>query len=112
MRRAVIDAEGFDAKFRNDPDPWNYVGSRFEAHKRGVLLKACGARRFGRALEIGCAIGVTTLDLANICSRLVAVDASPTALREATRRTAGLRNVTLRVVRLPKRIPLGPFDLI
>ncbi|MFC7051222.1 class I SAM-dependent methyltransferase [Hansschlegelia quercus] len=110
--RKVIDADGFDEKFRSDPDPWNYVGSLFEAHKRRVLLRACGTRHFGRALEIGCAIGVTTVELAKICSRVVAVDASPTALREAARRTADLPNVTLQLVRLPDNIPPGPFDLI
>ena len=108
----MIDADGFEAMFRGDIDPWNYVGSRFEARKRRVLLRACGSRRFGRALEVGCATGVTTLELARICSRLVAVDASPTALREAARRTIGAGNVTLRLVRLPARTPPGPFDLI
>ena len=57
MQRAIIDAEGFEAKFRENIDPWNYVGSSFEAHKRAVLLRACGIRHYGRGLELACAIG-------------------------------------------------------
>ena len=47
MQRKIIDAAGFDAKFRENIDPWDYAGSPFEAYKRGVLLHACGARSSG-----------------------------------------------------------------
>lgn len=112
MLKAVIDADGFEAKFRSDIDPWNYEASAFEAHKRGVLLRACGARAYGRGLEIACAIGVTTRHLAPRCRRLLATDASPTALGEAARRNADLRNVTFAEARLPEDAPRGTFDLI
>jgi len=111
MQRNAIDPGGFETKFQSDPDPWDYETSPFEAHKRRVLLRACGPRRYGRALEIGCAIGVTTRALARIAGRLLAVDPSPTALKEAARRTRDLRNVALRRLELPERIP-GSFDLI
>lgn len=112
MPRTVIDAAGFEAMFRADIDPWNYAASPFEAHKRGLLLRACGPRIRGRGLELACAIGETTRRLAPRCLRLLAVDSSPTAVDEAARRTRGQRNVTLRRALLPRQMPRGPFDLI
>lgn len=112
MRRAVIDPAGFEAKFREAIDPWDYASSPFEAHKRAVLLRACGPRHFGRGLELACAIGETTRALAPRCLRLLAVDASPTALKEARRRVGARRNVTFRLALLPRDAPRGPFDLI
>lgn len=107
-----IDAEGFERMFRETLDPWDYRASPFEATKRRVLLRACGGRTHGRALELACAIGETTFHLAPLCLRLRATDASPTALAEARRRCAGMPNVTFRQTLLPRETPRGPFDLI
>ncbi len=112
MRRAVIDPEGFERLFRETIDPWNYESSGFEAFKRGILLRACGTRLYGRGLELACAIGETTRVLAPRCLRLVALDASPTALDEAVRRLDGRPNVTFRLARLPSGMPGGSYDLI
>lgn len=112
MRRRVIDPDGFEAKFQQDIDPWNYANSPFEAHKRGVLLRAVGRRHFGRGLELACAIGETTRFLAPRCLRLLALDSSDTALGEAKRRTGSLQNVALCRAILPLDLPNGPFDLI
>ncbi|NDV86711.1 methyltransferase domain-containing protein [Aurantimonas aggregata] len=111
MRR-VIDADGFEAKFAADPDPWNYAASPFEVWKRDVLLKACGDRHYGRGLELACANGETTRLLAHHCRRLTAVDASATALEVARRRNAGTARITFRHALLPRDMPRGPFDLI
>lgn len=107
-----IDPEGFERLFRSSIDPWDYRGSRFEAHKRGVLLRGCGDRCYGRGLELACANGETTVRLARRCLRLTAVDASPTAVAAAARRTADLPSVTVAVRRLPAEMPRGPFDLV
>ena len=80
MQRAIINPAGFETKFRENIDPWNYAASPFEAYKRAVLLHACGTRPFGRGLELACAIGETTRMLARRCLRLLAVDSSATAL--------------------------------
>ena len=112
MRARVIDAAGFEAMFRRDIDPWNYAHSAFEAHKRGVLLRAVGQRHHARALELACAIGETTKHLAPRCLRLTAQDSSPTALREARRRIGRAVRVSLDLGVLPADMPKGPFDLI
>ncbi|TFF18367.1 class I SAM-dependent methyltransferase [Jiella endophytica] len=108
----VIDADGFEALFRADPDPWNYAGSLFERNKREVLLKGCGPRCRGRVLELACANGETTAALRRSALRLVAQDASPTALAHAAARNVGAKNVRFVRGLLPQGLPRGPFDLI
>lgn len=108
----AIDAAGFEAMFRQNVDPWNYAASSFEAYKRRVLLAACGKRMRGRVLELACANGETTKALRPLSLRLLAVDASRTALAEARRRTAGLSRVTFRHALLPRDMPKGRFDLV
>lgn len=107
-----IDPVGFEQKYRDNPDPWNYATSPFERYKRGVLLRACGCRTYGRGLELGCSIGETTRVLARRCLKLLAVDSSSTALKEARQRLRRHENVTLRQADLPGETPRGPFDLI
>lgn len=108
----AIDAQGFEQKFRSDPDPWRYESARFEAFKRRILLHACGDRLYGRALELGCANGVTTQALARRCLRLDAVDASPTALRLAAARPYGQRRPRFFHIEAPAPLPRPAYDLI
>lgn len=107
-----IDVAGFEAKFRENIDPWNYAHSRFEKFKRRMLLNACGRYQHGRVLEVGCAIGETTRALAPLSLRLLAVDGSSAALDEAKRRLSNLDHVRFRHAVLPRDMPRGPFDLI
>jgi len=108
----TIDIAGFENKFRVNIDPWNYTHSRFEWVKRQMLLRACGPSKYGRVLELGCAIGETMRVLARLSLRLVAVDASPTALSEAARRAPRDRRIRFHRAILPGQMPRGPFDLI
>jgi len=110
--RQVIGVDGFEALFRAAPDPWGYRDSPFERHKRGVLLRGCGARIHGRVLELACANGETTAALSRLALRLVAQDASPTALALARTRNAGRARIRFRDGILPGDMPRGPFDLI
>lgn len=107
-----IDLDGFEALFRASIDPWNYRTSRFERHKREVLLHACGPGRKGRGLELACAIGETSRALATRCLQLLAIDGAPTALAEARRRTPPGLRIAFRQAVLPRDLPRGPFDLI
>jgi len=112
MSRIPIDLAGFEAKFRDNPDPWNYASSSFEAFKRRVLLQACGENVFGRGLELACANGQTTISLSGRCLRLLAVDGSQAAIEEARKRTSGMVGVRVAKAALPQDMPRGPFDLI
>lgn len=107
-----IDVVGFEQLFSADPDPWNYKTSRFEEHKRTMLLHHCRRRALGRVLELGCAIGVTTQFLAQGALRVVAVDASPSALALAERHLSDKSNVRFIEGRLPHDLPRGPYDTI
>lgn len=107
-----IDVRGFEQKFRENIDPWNYAHSAFERFKRTILLRACGHYMHGRGLEIGCAIGETTRHLARICRSLVALDGSATALNEARKRLGVNNNVRFLNATVPEQMPRGPFDLI
>ncbi|TPE46856.1 class I SAM-dependent methyltransferase [Amaricoccus solimangrovi] len=110
--REVIDAAGFERKYRENIDPWDYATSPFEVFKRRALLRACGSGPFGRALELACGTGVTSRALAPRCLRLVATDASPTAIAEARRHAGPWPGLRHRHGLLPRDFPPGPFDLI
>jgi hypothetical protein len=43
----AIDVAGFERKFRENIDPWDYTNSGFEHFKRTVLLRACGHGKHG-----------------------------------------------------------------
>ena len=107
-----IDVSGFEQKFRENIDPWNYTQSRFERYKRTILLRACGRYKHGRVLELGCAIGETSRYLAPLSLRLIAVDGSSTAINEATKRLGYEKHVHFRLANLPGEMPRGPFELI
>jgi LmbE family N-acetylglucosaminyl deacetylase len=95
----------FDRLYRSDPDPWNYLSSWYERRKRAVTLAALPAERYGRALEVGCSIGVLTAELADRCAHLIAVDASEVALEKAHARLAAADNVELVRAELPHGWP-------
>ncbi|WP_416356872.1 class I SAM-dependent methyltransferase [Aureimonas phyllosphaerae] len=108
----AIDLAGFEAKFRALSDPWDYRTSHFEAVKRAVLIRACGAGKLGRGLEIACAIGETSRALASRCLTLIATDGAPTALATAQALTPPNLRIDYRQAVLPAGVPPGPFDLI
>lgn len=112
MSRAIIDIDGFEAKFQENSDPWNYATSPFEAYKRRILRLACGNRHYGRGLEIACANGETSKSLAPHCMQLLALDGSPTAVAAAKASTQHLANIEVNCAVLPDGLPQRQFDLI
>jgi len=112
MGGKAIDPDDFEAKYRDNPDPWYTWTSPFEAHKRRMLLAACGPGRHGRVLELACGSGATTAALAKRALRLDAVDSSPSALAAAAERLGEASNVRLLWALLPAGMPRGPYDLI
>jgi predicted TPR repeat methyltransferase len=92
--REKTDAEArqyFDRLWR-DGDPWNFDADPFEQAKYDAQLALLEAdrgagRRYGRALEIGCAAGAFTRRLAPRCERVVGIDIAPQAIALARERT-------------------------
>ena len=111
-RRETIPADYFDALYRADPDPWRFKTSDYERDKYRATLAALTRPRYPRALEVGCAIGVLTRQLAGRCDRLLAIDGSPTALAAAEAECAGLDAVEFSCRTVPAGFPEGRFDLI
>lgn len=107
-----LDPAGFEAMYRAQDDPWAFATSPYERDKYARTLAALGPGRYGRALELGCSIGVLTARLADRCDALVAVDAAPTAVAQARARLAGRAGVELATAVIPEALPRGPWDLV
>ncbi len=99
----------FEARYRRDADPWGFAHDPYERTKYARTLAALGTRRFGRALELGCANGELTALLAPACDTLVAVDAAPTAVARARERVP---QADVRVALIPEELPTGPWELV
>jgi SAM-dependent methyltransferase len=110
--RPRIEAEWFERLYGEHDDPWQFATSPYEDRKYSRTLDALAGRRFARALEVGCSIGVFTGRLATHCDRLVAIDVSEHALAQARERLAGLTHVCLRRAAFPEQMPAGRWDLV
>ena len=108
-RMSVAD---FEARYRANPDPWDYTTSEYERRKYEATLAACGDGPFEDALELGGSIGVFSSLLAPRCERLTTVDAAPTAVAAARRRLAGAPHVDVVLGEIPDAIPIRRFDLV
>ena len=104
--------ERFEALFSADPDPWNFKTSSYERKKRVQTIGALGGRRFHKGVEIGCATGVLTKELANICDQIVGIDVSECALSIARESLCSHLNIDFRQGEIPSDWPAGTFDLI
>ena len=102
----------FDALYERSPDPWGFETSAYEDAKYAATLAALPEARYGRALEVGCSIGVLTCRLARRCDRLVALDPAARALARARQRCRDLPHVDFMKGLAPADWPEGTFDLI
>ncbi len=102
----------FDELYRDHVDPWGFESSWYEERKYALTLASLPDRRYGRAFEPGCSIGVLTKALASRCDRLLAVDGSEQATATASARVAGCDHVEVRRATIPDDWPDGPFDLL
>jgi SAM-dependent methyltransferase len=113
-RARRLDAAYFDELYLRQRDPWGFETSPYERRKYLHTLAAIGpsTRRVGRALEVGCSIGVFTERLSRRCDELLAVDASIHAVERARERLRDAGNVRVERRELPEELPAGPWDLI
>jgi SAM-dependent methyltransferase len=105
-------AADFEARYRDDGDPWGYETSAYERAKYAATLEACGDGPFASALELGSSIGVFSALLAPRCRSLVTIDSAQTAVAGARRRLGGLDTVTTVVGRIPPEVPRVDYDLV
>jgi ubiquinone/menaquinone biosynthesis C-methylase UbiE len=89
-------AQSFFEELWKRGDPWDLETSEFEQAKYDQELAMLNARRYERALEIGCGTGSFTRRLASICDKILALDVSPSAILRAREAAKGLSSVEFR----------------
>lgn len=107
-----LDPAYFEGLYADAEDPWGFATSPYEREKYERTLAACGPGPIGRALEVGCSIGVFTAVLAPRCAELLAVDCSEAAVARARARLGNAPGARIERRTLPEEAPRGPFDLI
>jgi SAM-dependent methyltransferase len=112
MSQGASSAGFFEDKYRHNPDPWAFESSEYELARYNVIVDALKYRRYERAFEPGCSIGVLTQRLAPLCEQLLSMDISATAVSLARQRFHDLPNVQIICGEFPSQMPHGSFDLI
>lgn len=100
----------FDGVYAASEDPWRFRTRWYEERKRDLTIASLPHRRYARALEIGCSIGMLTEMLASRCADLTAVDLAERAVAQARQRVGAGADVRVQDVLVD--FPEGTFDLI
>jgi SAM-dependent methyltransferase len=100
----------FEKMYRQDSDPWNFASSSYELARYEAIVRSISHRKYLRAFEPACSVGVLTARLASICDQVDAADISPTAVDLARKRCRNLKNVSIYCASLTEQIPAS-FDL-
>jgi SAM-dependent methyltransferase len=108
----VTSSDFFEAKYRQQADPWNFAASAYELGRYKATVAALAGQRYARGLEPGCSIGILTERLAPLCDRLDAFDFSATAVEQARQRCARLPQVQLHCGALSAAQCFSSYDLI
>jgi SAM-dependent methyltransferase len=116
MRREQGDHQAFEKLYQSLRDPWSTTVPyyRYQLRKYQVMLSLLPARSYGRALDIGCGLGVLSRMLSSLAGEVLGVDFSRQAIDRATELSATTRNVRFMQADLLNigELPGGPFDLI
>ncbi len=107
---ALLRSMEFERIFGAQPNPWHYESS-YEQEKYRQTLSLL-PEHVERALELGCAEGLFTHELAERVGSLTAADISLLAMSRAARRCADRRNVVFTQMDAFGGAIGGPYDLI
>jgi len=102
------------------PDPWDYETRPYERTKYDLKVEILPRRPdpaappYARILELGCAEGLFTCQLAQagVGGEVVGVDFVPAAIARARERGHALPNVEFLLMDVTQELPRGPFDLV
>jgi SAM-dependent methyltransferase len=103
---------GFFQHFFDEGDPFGFDVNTVEQLKFRRTLAVCGDGPLGRVLEVGCAVGSFTELLAPRATDVLALDVSPAAVEQVTRRLRDYPNVRGQAMAIPAEFPEGTFDLV
>jgi 2-polyprenyl-3-methyl-5-hydroxy-6-metoxy-1,4-benzoquinol methylase len=99
-----------------EQDPWDLETAELDQrrYRRQVELVAQGGRRYGRALELGCAGGSFTRHLSGVCDEIVAIDIAENAVARAREAHDYACPVDFRVANIMDLDVAadGPWDLV
>ena len=112
MTLSPTSREFFEAKYRDDPDPWHFASAPAELFRYGRIVESLSHRRYRQAFEPACSVGVLTERIAPLCDRVLAFDLSQTASDAARSRCAHLSNVDIRCASLDDLLPAPETDLL
>ncbi len=101
----------FEQMYSENPDPWDFETSEYEAEKYATTLAALPKPQYRSAFEIGGSIGVLTEKLAQRCDALLSIDVSETAQTKAKDRCRHLSQVEFEIMQVPYQYPTRAFDL-
>lgn len=107
----LYDRSYFEKTFAQGPTRWDY-NNAYEQTKYEQTLSLLPPGRINRALELACAEGHFTVQLARRVNQLIASDFSQIALDRAAERCAGLENVSFIHLDLIEDPIPDRFDLI
>jgi hypothetical protein len=104
----------FEAKYRAaaDADPWKFATAAYELQRYDTIMHALAGRRYARAFEPGCSVGILSERLATVCDAVDACDFAPTAVAAAKVRCGRLPGVTVACRALTAEECWAAFDLI
>ena len=105
-------AERFDRLYRADIDPWGFRTTEYERQKYAATLAAMPRPHYEVAIEAGCSIGELTRKLAPRCDRIIGIDVSEVALKEARTRHQDLPHLSFLRGELPADWPAMEADLV
>lgn len=112
MSGGSLSRDYFDRMYAEASDPWDFAGRWYEERKRAVTLASLPRRRFRRAFEPGCSIGLLSEQLAARSDALLASDVSLRAVESARHRLRGQDGVQVDQRLVPQEWPDGEFDLV
>ncbi|OUL21131.1 glycosyl transferase family 2 [Nostoc sp. RF31YmG] len=105
------DRSHFESLFSTQPDPWKYTNP-YEQTKYEQTLSLLPSQRIEKALELACAEGHFTVQLAPHIESLIAADISQVALERTAQRCSNFQNISYQQLDMNKDPLPGRFNLI
>lgn len=107
-----VDDQALEDLHARVADPWGADHRFYEQRKRALVTAMLPRATFRHGVEVGCSTGALAEVLAQRCSRLTALDASPSAVAAATARLSALGHVDVVRAQLPEGFPDSTVDLV
>jgi SAM-dependent methyltransferase len=107
----------FEAAYTRSEDPWAAADPRYRYQARkyhGLMEYLPQDRRFVRALDLGCGLGLLSQHLARCADEVLGLDIAEAAVERARLRATGIPNVRFEqgdIMHLPRALD-GGFDLV